>query len=207
MLKVLPALVLLSITTPTFAATLAEPTFGGSITIFDTASGTGTAFTASDCDIFGSADGCDLDTGPNAPRLLVDFVTDDSFDLFFSGLIGSGNTANVSISITDLLYVALGLPVEITGVALNVAASNLETFLAGPGNETGAIFFPPVLSVTGTSIGIDFATYSGQLDGDGPRFRFDITTADEALPPVPLPAGGLLLMGGLGVLAVARRRR
>lgn len=194
---------------PAFAGTLASPVFTGLFTIdgVSTADTLGTPGTAGVCDIFSDASGCDLDTGAGVvPRLLVDWVDGDSFDIFFFGEIGFGNTASVSFALADLFFEMSGVPVDILDVVLNRADSNLDGFLASVGNPTGAIFSDPVISVLKSGVSAQFNDYSGQLDADGPRFRFDVRTSTPVVAAVPVPAGAVLLASALFGLGALRRR-
>lgn len=92
-------------------------------------------------------------------------------------------------------------------VVLNRAASNLDDFLQGPGNESGAIFADPTITVLPGGLFVQFDDYSGQLDGDGPRFRFDVQTSGGDIAPIPLPAEAALLASDVLGLGALRRRR
>ena len=50
-------------------------------------------------------------------------------------------------------------------------------------------------------------TYLTFATGDGGNVRFDDIVANPSVAPVPLPAAGMLLLGGLGALGMMRRRR
>ena len=99
---------------------------------------------------------------------------------------------------------ANGQGVNINGCADNVSAvlnlGSSETFVIDgtefvfnvTGFETGGALFESFLTV-------ENASNSAQLVGS--------FVATDTIPPVPLPAGGLLLLSGFGLLGFARRRK
>lgn len=198
---------------PLQAATLLNGSFGATAG-FDgsTAGGSGIADFAGSCSRFGDTSGCDVITPDGfAPQLLLNWIDDDSFDVqIYLGLQDVQQLASMSLEVLGLNYVLNGLGVNIIGVSLNHAASDLDGYLQSVDNPTGALFQEPTLSFTAHSVSALFDNYPGQLDGDGPTFRFDIQTARNGGGPatVPLPAGGALLAGGLALLgAMGRKRR
>ncbi|MBP7001205.1 hypothetical protein [Amaricoccus sp.] len=190
-------------------ATLESATFRASLTTFGTTVGPfdGTPNIPGPCDIYGAAGGCDLNgvadpNDPFSPQLVVDWVDGDSFDLFFYAPSSIEDDVPVSFSVTGLSFRDGGRAAAIRGFTFNRSASTLDTYLQSPSNPSGAYFLPPTTSWAADSVTADFAMFHGQLINDGPRLRFDV----EATPvPVPLPAAGLLLIGGLLTLGGLRR--
>jgi hypothetical protein len=197
---------------PLQAATLLNSSFSADATFENsTNGGNGTADFSGTCSKFDDQSGCDLVTiEGSTPQLLVNWIDQDSFDLqIFLDLQDTQALVSMSFQVFGLNYMLNGLGVDIIGIMLNRGASDLDGYLQSEDNSTGAIFEKPKLSFTANSVSGLFNNYSGQLDGDGPTFRFDILTADNGggPSPVPLPAGGALLIGGLALLGAMKRNR
>ena len=93
----------------------------------------------------------------------------------------------------------------IVGASFNINGGTIAGFLASVDNPTGADFSPPSITTTDTSIAISFADFDGQLFGDAPTMRFDVAFGSGPTP-IPLPMTAPLLVAGLALLALLRRR-
>lgn len=146
--------------------------------------------TVADRQVDGAAnrEGLLLDFGPTLVKLTSVVLTyvdgDDTFDLFN---MGNGAAAGVAPTVSSFgnalpdgsWQVSLGLPDVGVGSLFNFAALDAESEF-----KVKAIRFDVVPQISPQRIAL----------------------VDE-VASVPLPAGGLLLLGALGGLAVARRRR
>jgi hypothetical protein len=200
------------------AASLDPTSFQGIITVDGVSSSltSGTAYLAGDaCDVLGLKNsGCDLDTfelvDPNEPfgaflfpRMTIDWIDDDSFDVTFFSQIGGGNTALVEFTLSELTFKAAGVVKAITGFSFNYAASDVLEFTEG---NQAASFSNPVTSFTDSTLTVVFDAFDGDLEADPFSLRFDVRTTDTPAE-VPLPAGMGLLGAGLVALAAAARRK
>ncbi|OAN84293.1 hypothetical protein A8B78_07445 [Jannaschia sp. EhC01] len=103
-----------------------------------------------------------------------------AFQLAIWEIVFEGATAEGDLDVTNGSFAATA--------ANNTVLTTANAFLADLSGKGGLTNFTFLLSENG---GQDQLTTSG----------------NPSLPPVPLPAGGLLLLGGLGALAIARRKR
>ncbi len=101
------------------------------------------------------------------------------------------DTANALVS-GDLLDLATG-----NVVLADVPFFNFGTSTARPGVE---------LLISSALAGALTSTF-GAPDLTGAQFGFATPAPTSAVAPIPLPAGGLLLVGALGVLGAASARR
>lgn len=184
---------------------------------FSTSTGSGNAETtvtpqsiAGLCDPF-DGNGCDGGLDQDGTSYLVDFVDGDSFDI---GISGSGQEA-FRIDLKDLIFAG---GAAISSLAFNLGGGdplnpfNVEDFLFSPQNNTA----PPAPDIdtdfSGDSITLSFSQVSPLLFGDAVAFRFDIGFDDGGnggggVSQVPLPAGGLFLLAGIGSVVALRRRK
>ena len=195
------------------AATIGNDTFnasgsvdGGSILFPDTP---GIAqSTPGSCDPFGASTAdCDLvSLSDTLDALTVDFTDGDSFEIgVAAGGFDPDGFSSFEVLLTGLDFADGASPAPITGASFKPDGGTLGGFLKSPDNETGADFSPPSITTTGTSIAISFADFDGQLFGDGPTIRFDVAFG-SAPTPIPLPMTAPVLVAGLALLAILRRR-
>ena len=115
----------------------------------------------------------------------------------------SGDFAGVSItSVFDIDFDAPGTLFELSNGVSFVASAFVglvDGAFSAIGTLTGGIF-------DDTAATLDFA--SGDFIPDALDFyTADVTITDGSVAPVPLPAAGFLLVGALGGLTVAGRRK
>lgn len=112
--------------------------------------------------------------------------TGTMFDMTGSTLLGE--IFNVASGVAQVS--ANGATISAVG-----SASGLTTYMIDIGANVGKM-----LTLVDTT-GVNFAAESAKIDSDG----FDIS--EIAIEVVPLPAAGLMLLGGLGGLVAAKRRK
>lgn len=206
-------------TLTSFAVAIAMTTGAASALVLDfTSSATGTSgvldsgvtwsLTASGGALNSSQafDGADMESMP---------AEDLAFDLDGVG-VGDDEISNSASGLQELIL-SFSAPTAVTGFAF------LDLFIdgsrplgeSGMVNANGEIFSVAAQSAVGVNGG--FAELLTTFVTDELIFTVDTTNdgvgvADGALAavylaPVPLPAGGLLLLGALGGLGIARRRK
>lgn len=144
--------------------------------------------------------------GPGASSYSVEWATDGgtiadidgSGESDFSLSVGLGTVATVSYSILDCCIVGDTYDATIDG---GVVAWDTEGF-TGPGGLWEGTLTTMLAAGTYIFDAIIDASGSGFILPAGGTASFDVS-----ISAVPLPAGGLLLIGGLGGLVALRRRK
>ena len=109
-----------------------------------------------------------------------------TFDVAFSGTVSSTQASTFSYSIIDSLGTTIAS----------------HTYSAVAGSE-----------LTNLDTIVSFATaedFTVTFSGDAVKSRiisFTVISPSQIMPAVPVPASALMLVGGLGALAVARRKK
>ncbi len=155
-------------------------------------------------------------------RVRMEFTADMDSTLFLDGTWQGGNGTESPVSVVDFFSLSIR-EVQSSGAALNIFSVDTNTFNR---NEAGGIFDGQLNLTSGTTYIFDFnqrahsqsPDVSGASDSDGGSFAFSASLnqnndvafytarANALVPtPVPLPAGALLLLTGLGALALSRR--
>lgn len=184
------------------AASIAGDSFDLDVIIDDGLGGTvaqgpftGTAGGVAD-NIFSDPDVSTLFTaGSTDYDFRINWIDDDSFDLTFFGS-GAIDLTNLSVTVSGLDFMSGAQPVDIIGAVFNRAASNVDTYDAGPSMPDPSVAF------TARSVTATFGSFPQALAADGPTLRFDVQVAQ-----VPEPSSGLVVLGGLGLLGLLRRHR
>lgn len=177
------------------AASIAGDTFEFSAVIDSTAVGpfSGVAGAVAD-GIRGSADITrDVDINFVTHQIAVNWIDADSFDLLINSF-GAIDLFDTTFTLSGLDFRQGGQPRAIVAAGFNRAASDVDTFEAGPQMPD------PSVSFTSSSVTATFSFIPAALAADGPILRFDVT------PAIPEPSSVALLLAGLGALALARRR-
>jgi hypothetical protein len=135
----------------------------------------------------------------------VRWVDADSFDLAFLADPAAGfaqDLGSVTVTLGSLDFVGPGGgAIDILGATFNVGASDYLGYLASEDNPTGApAVGGPTVTTTARSVTVNMTGFSGQLLGDQPIFRFDVTA-------VPEPGTVVATLVGLGLLGAGVRRR
>lgn len=112
---------------------------------------------------------------------------------FVNGVSTVGDTITVTQSVAGLVSFLFGTTSPVASIGL--IANN---GVAVPPSPNYAIGYVQLSSTSWLALFDDIA--AGDRDFDDIGIRIDVA-------PIPLPAGGLLLLGALGALAVVRRRR
>lgn len=130
----------------------------------------------------------------------VNWVDEDSVDISFFGSLFDQHADN------GYELSSLDFGRAITGVTFNRLASDIDDFIGDDslGQPLESEFVEPIITFTDTSFEAVFGYWNQFLVADGPRLRYDVTLAPA---PVPLPAGAILLLSGLGALALRRCRK
>jgi hypothetical protein len=120
--------------------------------------------------------------------------TNETTTLTFGGL---------AFTLEGFSFKLLGRPAELTVTGNNGASAVFNTGENGSKSyvtaELGALF-------TGVTSILFADTGAGNFRIDNVVLSADIVPSADVVAPVPLPATGLMLLSGLGVLTVARKR-
>jgi hypothetical protein len=136
-------------------------------------------------------------TGFGTATMEVGFLSET--EIQFAAFGSVGDLADLVYTVSGLDFTRLGAPAAITGVTLTNEQALRDEF-----DEEE--FTSPSIAFTATSFTATFGFMNDGTFADGLAFRFRIRTEGD-VPPIPLPAAGWLLLGGLGALAAASRRR
>ncbi|MCU0869838.1 MAG: PEP-CTERM sorting domain-containing protein [Burkholderiales bacterium] len=132
----------------------------------------------------------------------VFWVDGDSFDVVIKV---SDNAPGGAPDLGSIVITLSGLDFpghSILGASFNGDASDYFGYLASPDNPTGsAPIGGPSVATTATSVTVTMSSFSAQLVGDQPTFRFDVRTV------VPEPGTVAATLIGLGLLGAGMRRR
>jgi hypothetical protein len=145
--------------------------------------------------------GCDIAFFDLRDRLTVDWTGPASVEIgFLHPLFPEGPTAPISFLLDDLDFRQDGIRALIVGASFDPDAGTIGRFLFDPATNPDGIrgFREPDISVTPTSVFIDFPDMPADLFEVYPQLGFEIETA-----PVPLPpAAAMLVVALAGTVAL-----
>jgi PEP-CTERM motif len=126
------------------------------------------------------------------------WVDEDTVHLFLQG--DATEFTGLSLTLSGLDFKSAGSPASITGASFNRDGGGGGAF-SGYDEVIFGIVRDPVISFTASSVTMRFDYFSANLTADGPTMEINVTAG-----VVPEPASTAMLLGGLGLIGLARRR-
>jgi PEP-CTERM motif len=156
--------------------------------------GSGFMFDASNADLVGNfADGFASLT------VHARWIDADSVHIWFGG--DAIDFDNLVFTLSGLDFKSGLAPAPIVGASFDRNGGGPNAFSGFNEVQNGTVS-EPTIGFGPSSVAMSFSYFSGALTGDRPTMQVDVLAQ-----AVPEPQTYLLLLGGLGVLALARRRR
>lgn len=124
------------------------------------------------------------------------WIDDDTVHLFFQG--DSTEFTNLVLTVSALDFKSGSTPVTIDGAVFDRNGGGANAF-AGFNEVITGIVQDPTVSFTASSVSLTFTYFSGALVADGPTMEIHVNAG-----MVPEPGTYALLLGGLGLVGLAR---
>ena len=147
--------------------------------------------------------------GPGAYSLIQSFVASSSMTLSFDFFAQSGSAfadnGTLDFNGTDNQYARVDILTGTAG-AFDVGSSIVQTLIAPTVGLTPQSFASFSFALNGLTAGNSYQLRFAQVDNRG-FFQMGVDNVSLEVSAVLVPAAGFLLLGGLGLLGVARRRK
>lgn len=148
-------------------------------------------------------------SGPGAYALTQSFVAVTSmvlsFDFFAQSFAPFADAGTLDFVGAENQHARVDILTGSAG-AFDLGASVVQSLIAPTVDLSPQAFASFSFALSGLTVGETYQLRFAQVDNIG-NFQMGVDNVSIQASVVPLPAGGLLLIGGLGLLGAARRRK